>query len=142
MKRFVFAVSFGGGAANGLGGTEELPLVERFFLGGGTTVRGYEQDTLGPKGEDDSPTGGNVFVLTNWEMRLPLGKGFGLVPFVDAGNVWQTLDDFDAELKYTVGAGLRYKTPVGPVRVDYGYKLNRDSGESTGEVHFSFGHAF
>ncbi|UCD34353.1 MAG: outer membrane protein assembly factor BamA [Nitrospiraceae bacterium] len=142
VKPLVVALSFRGGVAYGFGESEELPLIERFFLGGRTTVRGYRNDTLGPKGEDGNPTGGNVFALTNLEFRLSLRRNFGLVAFLDAGNVWKTISDVDDELKYTVGAGLRYNTPVGPLRVDYGHKMNKEPGDSSGEVHFSIGHAF
>ncbi len=141
-KGLVFAVSFRGGAAYGFGSTQELPLIERFFLGGRTTVRGYSQDTLGPKGADGNPTGGNMFSLVNGEFRISVGKGFGIVTFVDSGNVWTLAENTDTSMKYTVGAGLRYSTPVGPVRIDYGYKLNREEGESSGEIHFSLGQAF
>jgi len=141
-KPVVLAFSLRGGMAYGFGDNEELPLIERFFLGGRSTVRGYSHDSLGPKGADDNPTGGNIFALTNWELRFALGKGFGLVTFVDVGNVWKTIDDVQDELKYTAGAGLRYNTPVGPIRIDYGHKMNKEEGESSGEVHFNFGHAF
>jgi outer membrane protein insertion porin family len=141
-KRIVFAFSLKGGAAYSFGETDELPLIERFFLGGRTTVRGYGHDLLGPKGADNTPTGGNVFALVNGEFRIPIRKGFGIVTFIDAGNVWIRTNDVDAGLKYTAGLGLRYATPVGPVRLDYGHKLNREQDESTGEFHFSFGHAF
>ncbi len=142
LKPVVLAFSLKGGIAYGLGDNEELPLIERFYLGGRSTARGYSQDSLGPKGADGNPTGGNVFALTNWELRFSLGKGLGLVTFIDAGNVWKTIDDVDDSLKYTAGAGLRYNTPVGPIRIDYGHKMNKEEGESSGEVHFSFGHAF
>jgi outer membrane protein insertion porin family len=142
IKRVVFAFSLRGGAAYGFEETEEIPLIERFFLGGRTTVRGYSHDTLGPKGSDGNPTGGNIFALTNVELRFSIGKGFGFVTFLDAGNVWRNSDEVRARLKYTAGAGLRYKTPVGPIRIDYGHKLNKEPDESSGEVHFSFGHAF
>jgi outer membrane protein insertion porin family len=141
-KGIVLALSAGGGVAFSVEDTKELPLVERYFLGGSTTVRGYEQDMLGPKGQDDLPTGGNMFALINSELRFSIGKGFGLVTFIDGGNVWQTSDDINGKLRYTAGGGLRYKTPVGPVRVDYGHKISRKEDESAGEVHFSFGHAF
>lgn len=141
-KGIVMAISFRGGAAYGFEETEELPLIERYFLGGRSTVRGYSYDTLGPKGEDDNPTGGNVFALSNLEFRFSVGKGFGLVTFVDAGEVWKTVEEVRSKLKYTAGAGLRYKTPVGPIRLDYGHKLNREAEESSGEIHFSIGHAF
>jgi outer membrane protein insertion porin family len=141
-KGIIFAFSIGGGVAFSFEDTRELPLVERYFLGGSTTVRGYEHDSLGPKGEDDFPTGGNIFALVNSEIRIPLWKGIGLVTFVDGGNIWKTSSDINEDLRYTVGAGLRYKTPVGPVRLDYGHKISRREDESAGEVHFSFGHAF
>jgi outer membrane protein insertion porin family len=139
----VLALSLRGGIAQGYLKTNELPIVERFFLGGSTTVRGYDQDTLGPKGADGNPTGGNAFLMENLEMRLSLGKGIGLVTFVDGGNVWQKVSEMDiTELKFTTGLGVRYDTPVGPLRVDYGFKLQREKGESSGELHFSIGHAF
>jgi outer membrane protein insertion porin family len=141
-KKIVYAFSLSGGAAFTFEGSQEMPLIERYFLGGRTTVRGYEQDMLGPMGEDDVPTGGNMFALLNSELRFSIGKGFGVVTFIDGGNVWKTSGDINEDLRYTAGAGLRYKTPVGPVRIDYGHKISRREGESAGEVHFSFGHAF
>lgn len=142
-KRFVLALSAKGGAAMGFGATRELPIVERFFLGGRTTVRGYEQDTLGPKGADGTPTGGNAFLMGSAELRTDVGKGFGIVTFVDAGSVWRKIEEFDiSDVRYTTGIGIRYTTPVGPFRIDYGYKLNREPGERRGEIHFSLGHAF
>lgn len=142
-KRVVLALSLRGGVAKGFGSTRELPIVERFFLGGRTTVRGYEQDTLGPKGTDGTPTGGNAFAMGNLEFRIDIGKGFGVVTFLDGGNVWKKTEDMDiTNLKYTTGLGLRYNTPVGPFRLDYGHKLNRETGESRSEIHFSIGHAF
>jgi len=141
-KGTVFAVSVKGGAAYSFEGTNEVPLIERYFLGGRSTVRGYSNDALGPKDEDGNPTGGNVFALVNGEFRFSVWKGLGIVAFLDNGNVWKTVEDVNFPLKHTVGGGLRYSTPVGPVRVDYGHKLNRESDESAGEVHFSFGQAF
>lgn len=142
-KYFVVAVSLKSGMAYGFNDTTDLPLVERFFLGGRTTVRGYEQDTLGPKGANGSPTGGNAYVLTNLELRTYIGKSFGFVTFLDGGNVWRKTGDVKlSDMKYTAGAGIRYNTPVGPLRIDYGHKLDRETGESRGEVHFSIGHAF
>lgn len=124
------------------GKTENLPISERYFLGGRDTVRGYAQNTLGPK-QNNQPTGGNAFLMGNIEFRTYLGKNFFLVNFLDFGNVWNRVGDVNpSRLKYTTGIGLRYKTPVGPLRIDYGYKLNRQPGESHGEIHFSIGHAF
>jgi len=142
-KGLVLGVFARGGYAYHFGDTHELPIVERFFLGGRSSVRGYDQDTLGPKGSDGNPTGGNYFVMGSIELRTSLGMGIGIVPFVDAGNVWANARDMSlSDLKYTAGLGLRYKTPVGPLRVDYGFKLNRNPGDSMGAIHFSVGHAF
>jgi len=141
-RRTVLALSFRTGIAQGFGSTRELPLVERFFAGGRNTVRGYEQDTLGPKGSDGTPTGGNAFIVANLELRNYIGKGFSVVTFVDGGNVWHKINDMNLSLRYTAGLGLRYNTPVGPLRIDYGHKLMKEKGESTGEIHFSIGHAF
>jgi outer membrane protein insertion porin family len=142
-NRVVLAVDARGGVAYGYHKTNELPIVERFFLGGRSTVRGYAQDTLGPKGADGNPTGGNAYLMGNVELRTSIGKGFSIVPFLDMGNVWVKANQMNPmKLKYTTGLGLRYSTPVGPLRVDYGYKLDREQGESHGEIHFSIGQAF
>ncbi len=141
-KRSILALSIRTGIAQGFGSTRELPLVERFFAGGRNTVRGYEQDMLGPKGADGTPTGGNAFIVTDLELRNYLGKGLSFVTFIDGGNVWHKISDMNLSLKYTAGVGLRYNTPVGPLRIDYGHKLMKERGESSGEVHFSIGHAF
>lgn len=156
-KRVVLGLSARGGIAYGFGNTDELPIVERFFLGGRSSVRGYDQDMLGPKGSDGNPTGGNAFVMGSAELRTDIGRSISIVPFLDFGNVWINTRDFSpTDIKYTAGIGLRYTTPVGPIRVDYGYKLSRDaicidrtpplppqcSPESRGAIHFSIGHAF
>lgn len=139
----VLALSARGGLARAFGNTEEIPIIERFFLGGRNTVRGYAQDTLGPRGPDGTPTGGNTFLLLNGEIRFNLGRDFGIVTFADAGNTWLSADpERIRHLKYTAGLGLRYITPVGPLRLDYGYKIKREPGESAGELHFVIGHAF
>ncbi len=142
-KRVVGAFTTSIGIAYGLGDAPELPIIERYFLGGRSSVRGYAQDTLGPKGANDDPTGGNASFMASVELRTAVGWGFSIVPFVDCGNVWVKASEFSlGDLKYTAGLGVRYATPVGPLRVDYGYKLNRESGESAGELHFSIGQAF
>jgi outer membrane protein insertion porin family len=142
-KPFVLAMSFRFGLAQAWDSSSQvLPLIERFFLGGRSTVRGYAQDTVGPLGADNNPTGGNAFIQTNLELRTSVWKGLGIVTFLDSGNVWQKITDIDWSLKHTVGAGLRYDTPVGPFRLDYGYKLKRVTGLSRSEIFFSIGQAF
>jgi len=88
-------------------------------------------------------TGGNSFLMENFEIRTYIGRGIGLVVFLDGGNVWADIESIRlSDFKFTTGLGLRYNTPVGPIRIDYGHKLQQEKGESSGEVHFSIGHAF
>ena len=126
--------------------TLEIPINERFYLGGSTTVRGYIQDSVGPYNLDTAgnriPTGGSSMIQLNAEIRLNSSGGSGFVIFTDAGNVWVDQNIRLDDLRASYGVGFRYHTPVGPLRVDYGQKIHRLSGESAGELHFSIGQAF
>jgi outer membrane protein insertion porin family len=132
-----------GGTARALWGTQEVPIQKRFFLGGRTTVRGFEEEELGAKAADGTPTGGDMMVNLNTELRVPLrGRLIGAV-FVDAGSVWFARDPVnDFDLRETSGLGLRYLTPVGPIGIDYAWKLDRREGESAAEWHFTIGAVF
>ncbi len=120
-----------------------LPPTERFYVGGRSSIRGYEEDTVGPTLDDGTPTGGNVFLLLNAELRATVLGSLGVVVFWDGGNTWLDPDDIRwTDIKTTAGLGLRYNTPVGPLRLDYGHKLNWQPGEAHGTFHFTLGHAF
>lgn len=131
---------------------EELPASERFFAGGDTTVRGFTLDLLGTPetiDPDDFPIGGHGLIVLNAEARIPLRGGLGAVAFVDGGNVWPTVTKIDvSQIRGAVGFGLRYRSPVGPIRVDLGFKLDRRPLKKTGELerptalHISLGQAF
>jgi outer membrane protein insertion porin family len=142
----VTALSARAGMAWPFRDTAEVPLHERFYMGGNTTVRGFTQDSIGPStaavSGDTIPLGGASMAVFNIEFRLFPGEGLGFALFTDAGNVWPgqgiNLDD----LRASYGAGIRYGTPIGPLRIDYGQKIDRQPGESPGEVHFNIGHSF
>jgi outer membrane protein insertion porin family len=108
----------------------DLPASERFFAGGPTTVRGYALDALGGPYTLDTAgfaLGGDGLVVFNLELRAPVWKALEGAVFFDAGNVFQHASDIDlTELRGAVGFGLRYKSPVGPLRIDLGFKLHRD----------------
>lgn len=127
------------GIGNGYSG-RNLPASERFFLGGATTVRGFEFRDIGPKDGRDNPLGGTSFLQFNLEIGRSFGRLLRLVAFVDVGNVYNPRDQFDfGQLRRSAGFGMRLLTPVGPIRLDYGFKLDRRRGESIGELGFLLG---
>jgi outer membrane protein assembly complex protein YaeT len=129
----------------------DLPASERFFAGGDTTVRGFALDRLGRPDTFDSdgfPTGGHALVILNAELRVPVWRDVGAVAFLDSGNVFRIVDDLNlGDLRGAAGFGLRYKSPIGPLRIDLGFKFNRERFEN-GELerrtalHISLGQAF
>jgi outer membrane protein assembly complex protein YaeT len=130
---------------------DDLPASERFFAGGDTTVRGFTLDRLGTPETIDFegfPTGGHGLIVLNAEARIPIRGGLGAVGFIDGGNVWRTVSDMDfAHMRGAVGFGVRYRSPVGPIRVDLGFKLDRRTlpdGERDRPtaLHISLGQAF
>ncbi len=128
----------------------ELPASERFFAGGDTTIRGYAVDTVAvPALISDTgvPTGGDSVVILNGELRVPLFGPVGGVFFMDGGNVFPKASDLDiTDLRGSIGTGVRIKSPVGPIRLDVGFKLDRrvigQKLEPGYAIHFSIGQAF
>jgi outer membrane protein insertion porin family len=130
---------------------EDLPASERFYAGGDTTVRGYALDRLGDAAVLDQngfPTGGDALAIFNAELRFPVWRALGGVLFVDAGNVFARVSDLDpSRLKTSTGFGIRYRSPVGPIRVDFGIKLQpttfaNGTREPRTALHISLGQAF
>ncbi len=128
----------------------ELPASERFFAGGSTTIRGYAVDTVGVPATITAsgvPTGGDATIILNAELRTPVKGPVGAVFFVDGGNVFPRTNDLDVtDLRGAIGTGIRVKSPVGPIRLDIGFKLDRrtigGSREPGYAIHFSIGQAF
>jgi outer membrane translocation and assembly module TamA len=139
--------------AGGFDTLGQLPASERFFAGGDTTVRGFALDRLGirhipfqPVDTIDSeglPIGGNGLMVFNAELRSTVRGESQVVGFVDTGQVFARASDIDfTELRSAVGAGIRYKSPVGPIRFDLGFKVHRREGEGLTAWFISFGQAF
>ena len=127
------------GFGDGYGG-KDLPPSERFFLGGVTTIRGFEFRDIGPKDAANNPLGGTSFVQFNVEIGRSLGSVLRVVAFIDAGNVYDSDNDFDiGSLRRSAGLGIRIVTPIGPIRLDYGFKLDKRAGESAGRLGFLLG---
>ena len=140
--RFVFATGVRVGFINRYGGGE-MPPAERFFGGGGSTIRGFAQNDLGPKLPNGQPIGGQSLLFLNNEIRAPLFKFFDTAAFMDVGNVWAKASNFSlSDLRKTAGLGIRIRNPFIMIRFDYGWKLDCRPGESQGAFHFSIGQAF
>ena len=146
--RFGFAEAFSG----------HVPLSETFFTGGPNTLRGFALNGAGPQHvipacgnpSDPStcskitvPVGGNQLFLVNSEFRIPvpLKEGLGIVPFYDGGNVFRTIG-FHGQYTNSAGLGFRYATPVGPIRVDFGYNFNAPPGVKSWQYFITIGQAF
>jgi outer membrane protein assembly complex protein YaeT len=137
----------------------QVPFSRKYFLGGATSLRGWGRFEVSPLAGQGFPIGGNTLLALSTEVRARLKGNFGGVLFADAGNVWATdggpvaTDQQSVSLKdlrYDVGAGLRYQTPIGPIRFDLGYQLNEIPGllvdgkeqQRPWRLHFSIGQAF
>ena len=137
----MFATAARVGISKGMG--TFVPTSERFFAGGSTTLRGFEQNAVGPIGTTGIPVGGDAMFVLNNELRFPLIRMFDGVGFVDIGNVFQKTTDFSfTDLRKTAGVGLRVRTKWVLVRGDYGLVLDRRAGERRGRFYFSIGQAF
>lgn len=113
-----------------------LPDADRFYLGGDYSLRGFKLDQV-------RPGGGNSLLFAGTELRWDLGKYFSTVTFAESGNVYSLVSDTTlSDLRYTAGVGIRYRSPLGPLRLDWAYKLNRRPKEKPSEFHFAIGHAF
>jgi outer membrane protein assembly complex protein YaeT len=128
-----------------------MPFSKRYFLGGATTIRGWGRFEVSPLSGSGLPLGGDSMLLISEELRAMLRGNWGGVLFFDAGNVWADPFAFKlGDLRYAIGPGLRYQTPVGPFRFDLGYQLNPIPGLLVNgapqtrrwRIHFSIGQAF
>lgn len=139
----VFATRFRIGAGDGFGDDDDLPLFRRFFSGGIIGTRGYARHKLGPLTSDEDPIGGRSLMEGSVELRTPVWRDLGAVVFFDAGVIDLKPFRYDLdELQYSTGPGIRYDTPVGPLRLDVGFALNPPSGLPSWQLHFSIGQAF
>ena len=140
--RFVYAVGVRAGLARPFGELL-LPTSERFFAGGSTTLRGVEQNALGPIDANGLALGGDAMLVLNNELRFPLVSIFDGVVFSDIGNVFPRVSDISfSDFRETAGVGLRVRTRWFLVRGDYGVLLDRRAGERRGRFYFSLGQAF
>jgi outer membrane protein insertion porin family len=122
---------------------EELPVFERFYLGGPNSIRSFKARRISPRDAGGVRIGGTSEVLGNLEYIVPLPWNFRAAGFFDIGNVYGFNTKFDlTDTREAVGAGIRWQSPFGPIRVDYGVNLDRRKGEDFGAIQFSVGSPF
>ena len=120
----------------------QVPPDERFYAGGSATVRGYTYQSIGPLFPDDTPEGGNAIDTGTIEFRQRVFKSFGIVPFVDAGQVSTGSRPFASQLRVGYGVGLRYYTGIGPIRVDFAVPAKRIANSGAFALYIGLGEAF
>ena len=143
-------------------GSNEIPIDERFFLGGIQTLRGFKTREVGPRvrretssvdpvtgavtatGEDFDYIGGNKDAYFNLEYFFPLAKDLGLkgLVFFDTGNAWGEGQDYFSDMRMSAGAGIRWFSPLGPLRLEWGKNLSPKEGEKSSQFEFSIGNFF
>ena len=120
-----------------------IPTPELLFMGGDDTVRGFALDSLGPKNILGQAIGGRFRWIINQEIRLRVTRHWQIIGFYDMGSLTIGLDDFGLDsIRNSYGFGIRLITPVGPIRADYGIKIDKKPGEDFGRFHLTFGYMF
>ena len=133
------------GYGDGYGDTDGLPFFENFYAGGLRSVRGYKSNPLGPRFSDDEPSGGAFKTVASTQFIFPVpfvekSESVRVAAFFDIGNVFATVDDFDAgELRYSVGLSGMWISPFGPIVLSVAAPLNEKDGDETENFQFSFG---
>ncbi|NNG12700.1 MAG: outer membrane protein assembly factor BamA [Halobacteria archaeon] len=136
------------GYGDGFGDFEQLPFFENFFAGGVRSVRGFEDNTLGPRDSNGNPIGGSFRVVGNAELIFPVPffedtKSFRMSAFFDIGNVFRDFEDFDAgDLRYSAGLAGLWLSPLGPLSISLGYPINDESGDEIQNFQFTIGTFF
>lgn len=141
--RFVWAVNSQIATARPFDGTSNIPISQRYFLGGGSSIRGFSENSLGPKGSDGNPIGGDLLFANNFELRYALLESLWLQTFIDAGNVFLQNRSVDlGDIRTSSGIGLRFISPIGPIGLDIARPIDHKAGERDVRVHFSIGANF
>ena len=120
--------------------TDEIPISQRYYLGGRTSLRGFRENSIGPLGNDSGVIGGDSFFAQNLELQWFVNEFSSLNLFFDFGGVFLDSEGFDrSEIRESAGVGLRFLSPVGPIGFDIATPLDERSGEPSVRFHFSIG---
>lgn len=140
--KLVLAARLRGGSMAGAS-MSNLPSTLRYYAGGAGSVRGYSYQAIGPRDKDDDPRGGRSYQIVNLEARYKITDEIGIVPFLDGGMVYEDpLPRIIGDMRWGAGLGLRYYTPIGPVRLDVATPLNPVDGDPPLQLYISIGQSF
>jgi outer membrane protein insertion porin family len=134
----VIRVAGSAGVGRAYGNSSDIPMSERFFLGGGDSIRGFEYRDVGPRDSNDEPIGGDAMIAGSVEYTFPLISKIRGAAFFDMGNVYETPSDFMDGIVASVGMGVRLNLPVGPIKLDYGIPIITDEWTEGENGAFSF----
>lgn len=140
----VLRLSAQAGLVDNFGDSDEVPIFERYFLGGANTVRGFKYRDVGPKDNTGEPIGGKLMFACSAEVTFPIIQNIRGAVFYDAGNVWEDTGDFDlGDLDCGAGVGIRLNLPIGPIRLDLGFPIEKDEYvDYDNRLHFNIGYSF
>jgi outer membrane protein insertion porin family len=140
---FTIALLFRAGFIEDYGQASDIPIDQRFYLGGTQDLRGYEEDSIGPVDETGQPLGGKLSLMASIEWRFPIKNQFEIPFFFDTGSVTNRVSEVKrATIASSFGTGLRYITPIGPVGFVYGIRLDQPLALKNGRFHFNIGYQF
>lgn len=143
LERFSLGFTSRVGVSESWGGTEEVPITQRFYLGGRRTVRGFRENSLGPRGAEGAVIGGDLVQYNSGELRYLVGEKVSTHVFLDSGNVFlQSINTDLTDQRVSTGFGAQYLSPIGPVGADIGFPLEEQGGEPSVRFHFSIGSRF
>lgn len=142
-SKFQFANRLSSSVGKTFDGESTLPISQRFYAGGRTSVRGFRENSLGPLSEEGNVFGGDFLLVNNFEFRYKLAGAVQIHSFFDSGNVFLQDIGIDLnDLRHSVGVGFRYISPIGPIGFDLGRPLDAREGEDSYRLHFSVGSRF
>jgi outer membrane protein insertion porin family len=141
--RFTFGASLSAGVMDSFGDTTDVPITQRFYLGGRSSIRGYRENSLGPRAADGSVIGGDAMIAIKNQLNYLVADSISAHLFLDGGNVFLRDRNPDySSLRWGTGVGVRYLSPIGPIGLDVGAPVRERSGEPSLRVHFSVGSPF
>jgi translocation and assembly module TamA len=113
-----------------------LPTSLRFFAGGDSSIRGYEYESLGPKNENGDVIGGEALIVGSIELDYNFKESWSVAAFVDSGNAFS---DEEIDVKTGAGFGIRWQSPIGPIRLDIGFPIDDPDENKSYRIHFTLG---